>query len=116
MEFTEAAVREFLINLVSEALAADKPDMDLRFAQKRFVKGDPALVHCTWALEGGRRSQTFVVAFSGESVANFASADDERRARLRAAAIAAIRERHRAFDPADTGPYPLLCQIDYLGK
>ena len=116
MEFTEPAVREFLTSLVLEALGDNKPQTEMKYGQQRFVKGDPATVTCTWPLggEAGQRSQEFAVLFSGEAVTNFAEADEGRRARLRALAIESIRAQHRAFDPADKGPYPFLCQIDWL--
>lgn len=113
MEFTEAGVRDFVANLVAEALQGDKPHMDVSFGQLRFVKGDPAYVVCTWPQPGGR-SREFKVIFSGEAVTNFAEADQARRAKLRALAIDSIRAQHRGFDPAGQEPYPYLCQIDWL--
>jgi hypothetical protein len=116
MEYTEGAVREFLSGLVAEALAGDKPGMSVRFAQKRFVKKDPTFVACTWPAKSGagQAPREFIVAFSGEAVDRFANADEDRLGRLRAAAIAFIREERKRFDTSETGAYPFLCQIDVL--
>lgn len=111
MENTEAAVRGYLTGLVSEALAGNPPQMSLRFAQLRFVKGDPATVSCTWPA-GGRE---FVVAFSGEAVTNFVTADEARLGRLHAAAVAAIKAQYQSFEGEPGQRHPFQCKIDYLG-
>src|SRR4051812_5332252 len=115
MENNDATVRPYLTALVSEALAEDPPQMGVRYAQGRFVKGDPISVICSWEKLGSGPSRQFIVAFSGEAVTNFVTADDAKLAKLRAAALAAIAEHHKAFKPAEGGAYPFLCQIDYLG-
>ena len=116
MEYTEGAVRDLLTGIVEEALAGDRPEIALNFAQRRFVKTDPAIVTCAWNLAGGGRSREFNVCFSGAAIENFADADQGRLEKLRAAAIGAIRESRGGFDPADTSArYPYQCLIDRLG-
>ena len=115
MENNDATVRAYLTALVSEALAGEPPQLAVRYAQGRFVKGDPISVICSWPGLGSGPSKEFIVAFSGEAVTNFVTADEARLAKLRAAALAAIAAQHKAFDPARGERYPFLCQIDYLG-
>lgn len=117
MEYTEAAIREFISSLVLDALASSQPGIAVKFAQGRFVKTDPASVVCSWQspTAGGAttRSREFTVIFSGDALAAFVAADPDQLAKHRATAIAAIRNSHKDFDPSgDAIAQPVLCLID----
>ena len=116
MENNDATMSAYLNALVAEALADDPPQTGMRYAQGRFVKGDPISVVCSWPKLGSGADKQFIAAFSGEAVTNFVTADEAKLAKLRAAALDAIRERHQAFKAGGSGSaYAFLCQIDYLG-
>lgn len=109
MDNTEAVVRDFLAGVVMEALGGGAK-ISSDFAQKRFVKGDPAILAIQAA--GARELH---VCFSGEAVTNFVSADEAKLAKLRAGAIEQIRAQHKGYNPADLAfKYPFLIQIDYI--
>ncbi len=109
MDNTEAVVREFLAGVVTEALG-DGAKISSDFAQKRFVKGDPAIL----AIQAGGVRELHV-CFSGEAVTNFVMADEAKLARLRAGAIEQIRDQHKTYKPDDlASKYPFLIQIDYI--
>lgn len=109
MDNTEAVVKEFLAGVVTEALGSGTR-ISSAFAQKRFVKGDPAILAIQ--ADGARELH---VCFSGEAVTNFVAADEAKLAKLRAGAIEQIRAQHQAYNPADMAfKYPFLIQIDYI--
>ena len=109
MDNTEAVVQDFLAGVVTEALGNGEK-VSSAFAQKRFVKGDPAIL----AIEADGACELHV-CFSGEAVTNFVMADEAKLAKLRAGAIGQIRDQHQAYNPADLAlKYPFLIQIDYI--
>ena len=107
MENTDSAVRAFLEALVAEALGPGLA-LQTRYAQGRFVKGDPAIVSCS---PGGKPLD---ICFSGEAITLFVSSDEDKRARLRAVALGQIQAGHKAGAAAPVGGHAFQVMVDRM--